>query len=80
MVALSDVMEDILLRSDAKDLVPWKRVCKSWYSLITSPRFVKAHLKMTLDNNDSNNSLGHARIVMPSYWKIPNERLYQYNR
>ncbi|GJT29589.1 putative F-box domain-containing protein [Tanacetum coccineum] len=80
MVALSDVMEDILLRSDAKDLVPWKRVCKSWYSLITSPRFVKAHLKFTLDNNDSNNSLGHARIVMPSYWKIPNERLYQYNR
>ncbi|GKD44876.1 hypothetical protein Tco_1269521, partial [Tanacetum coccineum] len=24
---------------------------------------------MTLDNNDSNNSLGHARIIMPSYWK-----------
>ncbi|GKF44825.1 F-box/kelch-repeat protein-like protein isoform X1, partial [Tanacetum coccineum] len=75
--------EDILLRSDAKDLVPWKSVCKSWYSLISDPRFVKAHLKIARDNNDNNNSgneLGQLRIAMPTYWKIPNEkRLYQLN-
>lgn len=60
------------LRSDAKDLVPWKRVCKSWYSLIASPRFHKAHLKMIVTSNE-------LRIAMPTYWKIPNERLYEYN-
>lgn len=77
-----DVVECILLRSDVKDLIPWKRVCKSWYSLISSPRFAKAHLKTTYVNNDSSNpsnELGHVRIAMPTYWKIPNERLYQHN-
>ncbi|GJY73078.1 putative F-box domain-containing protein [Tanacetum coccineum] len=71
-----DVVECILLRSAATDLTSWKVVCKSWYSLISSPRFAQAHLNHTCSNNE----LGHVRIAMPSYWKIPNEkRLYESN-
>ncbi|GKC73508.1 F-box protein CPR30-like protein isoform X1, partial [Tanacetum coccineum] len=62
-----DVVECILLRSAATDLTSWKVVCKSWYSLISSPRFAQAHLNHTCNNND--NELGHVRIAMPSYWK-----------
>ncbi|GKA59315.1 putative F-box domain containing protein, partial [Tanacetum coccineum] len=71
---LSDVVEkNILTRLDVKDLLRCKRVCKSWYSLISSPYFVKAHLK--------HNDVPHTRIAMPTYWKIPNhENLYQYNK
>ena len=81
MVAF-DVVEDILVQLNVNDLLRCKSVCKSWYSLISSPRFVKAHLKTTYVNNDSSNScneLGHVRISMPTYWKIPNERLYETN-
>nr|XP_043635149.1 F-box/kelch-repeat protein At3g06240-like [Erigeron canadensis] len=40
-----DAMERILIRSDAEDLVRWKAVCKSWYSLIPTPYFTDSHLK-----------------------------------
>nr|GEW52902.1 hypothetical protein [Tanacetum cinerariifolium] len=70
-----DVIEEILLRSDAKDLVPWKRVCKSWYSLISSPVFVKAHLNKKIVTSNV-----ELRIAMPSYWRIPKERLYEHNQ
>nr|GEW23354.1 hypothetical protein [Tanacetum cinerariifolium] len=71
-----DAIEVILIRSAVKDLIPWKRVCKSWYSLITSPSFAKAHLKHYNDrrsNSTTNKELGHVRIAMPSFWKIPND-------
>ncbi|GJU86813.1 putative F-box domain-containing protein [Tanacetum coccineum] len=74
MVA-SDVVEDILTRSAARDLIRCKSVCKSWYSLISTPCFVKAHLKKVKHTcNDDE----HKRIVMIdmpdvhvlSRWKI----------
>ncbi|GKA04401.1 putative F-box domain-containing protein [Tanacetum coccineum] len=74
-----DVVEDILLRVAVKDLIRYKSVCKSWYSLISSSRFVELHLKRTCDNNDYD--LEHRRIAMPTVWKIPDEtheRLYDY--
>ncbi|GJU78037.1 F-box protein CPR1-like protein [Tanacetum coccineum] len=37
-----DVVEQILLRLDAIDLLRFKSVCKSWLYLIASPLFVKA--------------------------------------
>ena len=46
-----DVLEQILLRLDVTDLVQCKRVCKSWLSLISTPRFVKTHLNFTLIKN-----------------------------
>ncbi|GKD00869.1 putative F-box domain-containing protein [Tanacetum coccineum] len=76
-MAALDVVEDILSRSDAEDLIQWKRVCKSWYSLITSPSFVKLHLKI------NGNNRRHLRILMPTYWKtvekISNESLCEFN-
>ncbi|MFS7916292.1 putative F-box domain-containing protein [Helianthus anomalus] len=44
-----DLVELILVRLDVKDLIRFKSVCKSWHSLITSPRFV---LKIKLDHAD----------------------------
>ncbi|GKD36793.1 F-box protein CPR1-like protein, partial [Tanacetum coccineum] len=77
-MAALDVVEDILSRSDAEDLIQWKRVCKSWYSLISSPSFVKLHLKI------NGNNRRHLRILMPWYWKavdkISNESFYEYNQ
>ena len=71
MVVVFDVVEVILLKSGVKDLVQWKRVCKSWYSLISSNRFVKAHLKNMCNKDDY--ELGHTRICIPY---IPaNERI-----
>ncbi|KAM0024959.1 putative F-box domain-containing protein [Helianthus debilis subsp. tardiflorus] len=34
-----DLVELILVRLDVKDLIRFKSVCKSWHSLIASPRF-----------------------------------------
>ncbi|XP_076939951.1 F-box/kelch-repeat protein At3g23880-like [Bidens hawaiensis] len=39
-----DLVEQILILLDAKDLIRFKSVCKSWRSLITSYRFVNRHL------------------------------------
>lgn len=57
-----DVFEDILVRLDVKDLIRCKSVCKSWQSFISSPRFVKAHLKHAYNNDLNNHQLGHRRI------------------
>ncbi|MFS7988855.1 putative F-box domain-containing protein [Helianthus anomalus] len=57
MVELAlDVVEQILLQLDVKDLIRCKSVCKSWRSLILSPRFVKAHL---------NNAYTTQRVCLP---------------
>ncbi|XP_076884902.1 F-box/kelch-repeat protein At3g06240-like [Bidens hawaiensis] len=58
----NDVVEQILIRLDAKDLNRYKRVCKSWRSLITSPRFVKRHLNLSYNKDQHNNKLGHRRV------------------
>ena len=57
-----DEFEEILLRLDAEDLLRCKSVCKSWYSFISSPYFVKAHLKRVYNNS---RELGHLRVCMP---------------
>lgn len=43
-----DLLINILLRLCAKPLMQFKIVCKSWYDLISSPRFVELHLDQTL--------------------------------
>ncbi|KAM0015834.1 putative F-box domain-containing protein [Helianthus debilis subsp. tardiflorus] len=40
-----DVLEQILIGLDVKDIIRCKSVCKSWQSFISSPRFIKAHMK-----------------------------------
>ncbi|GJR18365.1 ribonuclease H-like domain-containing protein [Tanacetum coccineum] len=49
------VVKEVLLRLTVKDLCQCKSVCKSWYSLISSPYFVKLHLKLICKKEDKNN-------------------------
>nr|GEU44788.1 hypothetical protein [Tanacetum cinerariifolium] len=49
-----DVVESILLRCVVKDLLGWKSVCKSWYSLISSPSFAKTHAKFICNKEEDN--------------------------
>ncbi|GJR82496.1 F-box/kelch-repeat protein-like protein [Tanacetum coccineum] len=64
MVVL-DVVEDILSRLLVKDLLRCKSVCKSWYSLISSPSFVKIHCKFMRNKKDINTR----RIAMLPYYE-----------
>ncbi|KAF5791908.1 putative F-box domain-containing protein [Helianthus annuus] len=59
----ADVVEQILLRSEVKDLIRFKSVCKSWHSLITSPRFVNRHLKHSYNKDRNDSKIGHRRIT-----------------
>ncbi|KAJ0806761.1 putative F-box domain-containing protein [Helianthus annuus] len=59
----ADVVEQILLRSEVKDLIRFKSVCKSWHSLITSHRFVNRHLKHSYNKDRIDNEIGHRRVT-----------------
>ncbi|GJZ54353.1 F-box/kelch-repeat protein-like protein [Tanacetum coccineum] len=64
-MVLFDVTEEVLLRLTVKDILRCKSVCKSWYSLISSPSFVKLHLKHICKKDDKNNKqLGNKRIAL----------------
>nr|GFA97310.1 hypothetical protein [Tanacetum cinerariifolium] len=52
------IQEEILLRLEVNDLIRCKSVCKSWNSLISSPRFVKSQLKR------HSNEIGDTRIIV----------------
>ncbi|KAM0024961.1 putative F-box domain, galactose oxidase/kelch, beta-propeller, F-box associated interaction [Helianthus debilis subsp. tardiflorus] len=58
-----DIVEHILIGLDVEDLISCMRVCKSWHSLITSPRFVTRHLNHSYNKDRYNNELVHRRIV-----------------
>ncbi|XP_076948086.1 F-box protein CPR1-like [Bidens hawaiensis] len=61
-VVHNDVVEQILIELDVKDLIRCKSVCKSWYSLITSSGFIKRHLTRSYNKDRYNNNLGHRRV------------------
>ena len=46
-----DVLVDVLARLPIETIVRCKLVCKSWFSLITSPNFISHHLNRTIINN-----------------------------
>lgn len=46
-----DVLEQILLRLDVKDIIRYKSVCKSWQSFLSTSVFVKAHLNYGYKND-----------------------------
>nr|XP_043613412.1 F-box/kelch-repeat protein At3g06240-like [Erigeron canadensis] len=54
VVVLGDILEQILVRLDLKDLIQCKRVCTSWHSLVSSSRFA---ISVFISNkqNTSNN-------------------------
>ncbi|XP_006363222.1 F-box/kelch-repeat protein At3g23880-like [Solanum tuberosum] len=45
----NEILTDILLRLPLKSLLKCKSVSKSWHQLISSPDFVKTHLKLKTD-------------------------------
>ncbi|KAM7503247.1 hypothetical protein LguiB_002151 [Lonicera macranthoides] len=53
-------IEEILTRLPVKTLLRCTSVCKSWYSLITSPNFITLHLNRTTSTNDN-------RLLIRSY-------------
>ncbi|PWA56784.1 F-box domain-containing protein [Artemisia annua] len=59
---IPDVYEKILVTLDVKNLVRCKSVCKSWKFLISGPRFIKAHLNYSYNNNDSGHSMIHGAV------------------
>ncbi|XP_076901330.1 F-box/kelch-repeat protein At3g23880-like [Bidens hawaiensis] len=63
-VVNEDVVEQILIALDANDLIRYKSVCKAWYSLITSPRFVKRHLNHSYNKDYSNKKLCYRRVSL----------------
>ncbi|XP_065847614.1 F-box/kelch-repeat protein At3g23880-like [Euphorbia lathyris] len=44
MELLEEILIEILLRLPLKSLLKFKTVCKSWRSIINSPKFIKEHL------------------------------------
>ncbi|KAJ0617133.1 putative F-box associated interaction domain, F-box-like domain superfamily [Helianthus annuus] len=61
-----EIEEDILVRSEAEQLVRFTRLCKPWRSLITSPRFVGLHLENGYRQDCTNDQVGQRRVSLPS--------------
>lgn len=65
-----DLVEEILVRSGAKDLLQYKSVRKSCHSIILSRHFVNSHLNYNYHHDGNNNDkceFGHTRIVMSNH-------------
>lgn len=45
-----ELLNQILLKLEAKDLLRFKSVCKLWYSLISSPSFITEHMEANKNN------------------------------
>ncbi|KAK1386385.1 F-box domain-containing protein [Heracleum sosnowskyi] len=48
-----DLLIEVLSRLDVKTLLQCKSVSKAWYSLISTPIFIKSHLNRTLNGADN---------------------------
>nr|XP_043634174.1 F-box/kelch-repeat protein At3g06240-like isoform X2 [Erigeron canadensis] len=59
-----DIIEQIIIRLDVKDIIRCKSVCKWWKSFISGPRFVKSQLDHSYKEDAKTNGSGHRRIVM----------------
>ncbi|XP_076948104.1 F-box/kelch-repeat protein At3g23880-like [Bidens hawaiensis] len=53
LTILTEIIVEILLRLPVESVLRCKSVCKSWYSLISDPHFVKSHLATSATNINS---------------------------
>ncbi|KAL2938542.1 hypothetical protein RDABS01_021991 [Bienertia sinuspersici] len=65
-----DLLEEILLKLPVKSLLTIRCVCKSWYSLITSSRFILAHVS-------HNNRAKHQHVLLRSFDKADKKVRYK---
>lgn len=54
-----EIIIEILLKVPPESLLKFKCVSKSWLELISSPKFIKSHLKLTADDKD----YSHHKII-----------------
>lgn len=64
---LPEILEQILVRLDVRDIIRCKSVCTAWESFISDPGFIKAHLKHSYNNDRNDNEIGERRIVMARF-------------
>ncbi|XP_076891864.1 F-box/kelch-repeat protein At3g23880-like [Bidens hawaiensis] len=50
LMLFTEIIVQILLKLPVESLLRCKSVCKSWYSLISDPQFVKSHLALSAGN------------------------------
>ncbi|KAI3706267.1 hypothetical protein L6452_23884 [Arctium lappa] len=62
-----EILEQILVRLDVRDIIRCKSVCKAWQSIISEPGFINAHLKHSYNNDRNDNEIGERRIVMARF-------------
>ncbi|GJR74069.1 putative F-box domain containing protein [Tanacetum coccineum] len=62
-MVLFDVAVEVLLRLPVIDLIRCKSVCKSWYSLISSPSFIITHYKFSHKEDKNNKQHANRRFV-----------------
>nr|XP_016475644.1 PREDICTED: F-box/kelch-repeat protein At3g06240-like [Nicotiana tabacum] len=55
-----ELITEILLKLPVKSLLQFRRVSKSWLSLVFSPEFVKTHLSICTNNKDNT----HHRLML----------------
>ncbi|XP_076891823.1 F-box/kelch-repeat protein At3g23880-like [Bidens hawaiensis] len=69
LMLFTEIIVQILLKLPVDSLLRCKSVCKSWYSLISDPHFVKSHLAISTTNINrhrliySTNSKGYSRSI-----------------
>ncbi|KAJ0818342.1 putative F-box domain-containing protein [Helianthus annuus] len=63
---LQEIIVEILSRLPVESLLRCRSVCKSWYSLISDPHFVKTHLTLSTCNKH----YAHHRLIFSTVPKI----------
>lgn len=62
-----EILEQILVRLDVRDIIRCKSVCKAWQSFISDPAFIKFHLNHSYNNDRNDTEIGERRIVMARF-------------
>ncbi|KAJ4716213.1 F-box protein [Melia azedarach] len=66
-----EILVEIFLRLPPKSLAEFRRVCKSWYSLIDDPDFISKYNLLRMKNVDN------SKLIMRQYDKCNKHELFQ---
>ncbi|XP_076891861.1 F-box protein CPR1-like [Bidens hawaiensis] len=62
----TDIAAELLLRLPVESVLRCKSVCKSWYSLIYDPQFVKSHLAISTRSNNHHRLIYNTKVLRDS--------------